>query len=89
MPNHFPPIPEGDPPESRGKDEEWHVGLMITQRRAIAVASDLFPSEVATGEDCQEELGREGDPCRICRDRNQQWTRRVAAVRRSMIRAFA
>lgn len=85
----FPPIPEGDLPETRGEDGKHHVGCVITQQRAIVVAMALFPDEVADGSDCHNQYGREGEPCEICASRNASWTNRVAEVRRAMIKAFS
>lgn len=84
----FPPIHPDDLPDRRGKGEPWHVGLMMTQERAIAVASALFADEIADGSDCRKEWQREGEPCRCCADRNDNWSERVRAVRRAMMEAF-
>lgn len=81
----WPPIPEGDPSEKRHEDGRWHMGCMITQQRAIAVATILFPDEVADGSDCRNEYGREGQPCRACADRNEAWVQRVRQVRLAMM----
>lgn len=89
MADLFPPIPEGDPPDRRAPGEPWHGGLMVTQGRAVRVASALFPDEVADGSDCRAEVGREGEPCRACAARNAAWADRVREVRRAMLEAFA
>lgn len=89
----FPSLdPAIDPPETRTGDpkdpKSWHVGCMITQSRAIAVTAALFPDEIADGSDCRAEVGREGEPCRLCDARNTQWTERVRQVRKAMMSAF-
>lgn len=88
----FPPLGPDDPPETRIGDQKdakwWHVGCMVTQGRAIRVAASLFAEEVADGSDCKAEIGREGEPCRICAAKNEAWTERVRAVRRAMMEAF-
>lgn len=88
MTDIFPPLGPDDMPETRAKGEPWHKGLMVTQRRAIAVAKALFPDEAANGTDCRAEIGREGEPCRACADANAQWVERVRQVRQAMIDAF-
>ena len=100
----WPPIPEGDPPETRGYRDpvtgawtpgsnadakSWHHGVMVTQGRAIAVARALFADEITDGSDCRAEIGREGEPCRACAARNEAWAERVAQVRRAMIASFS
>lgn len=89
---YFPPLGPDDPPETRpdGRRDaaSWHVGCMVTQLRAISVATALFPAEVADGSDCKAEDGREGEPCRICAGRNEVWTQRVREVRKAMMDAF-
>lgn len=82
-------IPESDPPDRReSKNDPWHMGLMITQDRAIAVATKLFPFDVADGSDCRAEHGRKGEPCNVCADRNKAWSERVREVRTAMMEAF-
>lgn len=85
----WPPIPAGDPPDRRPKGAPWHVGCMVTQARAVAVAVRLFPEEAATGDDCRAKIGREGEPCRACAERNAAWSERVRAVRLAMLAGFA
>jgi len=48
----WPPLEPEDMPDTRKKGEKWHKGLMISQSRAISVASVLFPDEIADGSDC-------------------------------------
>jgi hypothetical protein len=62
---------------------------MVTQKRAIIVASALYADEVTDGTDCRAEIGREGEPCHACAYRNQQWQDRVRSVRAAMLKAFA
>jgi hypothetical protein len=85
---YIPPIPEGDPPDTRAKGEPWHIGCMITQERAAHVAAALFPECKSEGTDCHNERGREGEPCRLCAERNEGWSKRVRCVRRAMLDAF-
>lgn len=85
----FPPLDPSDPPDTRAKGAPWHVGLMVTQARAIAVASALYPFEFADGGDCRAEHGREGQPCSACAYRNEEWKTRVREVRAAMHKAFA
>lgn len=91
-PYNWPPIPPGDPSETRmgnpSDPNSWHIGMMISQGRAISVARALFPDEETNGSDCKGEIAREGLPCNVCASRNQQWFNRVAEVRRAMIKAF-
>jgi len=87
MASLFPPLTPEDVPETR-IGGQWHVGCMVTQRRAIAVASALFPDEVTDGTDCRSEVGREGAPCRFCAEKNEAWTSRVREVRKAMMEAF-
>lgn len=85
----WPKIPEGDPPEVRRSGEPHHTGLIVSQARAIYVASKLFPDDIADGHDCKKEYGREGQPCSVCAERNQRWADRVREVRLAIIGAFA
>ncbi len=61
---------------------------MITQERAIYVASKLFPDDMTDGSDCKNESGRVGEPCNVCADKNKQWSDRVREVRAAMMGAF-
>lgn len=80
----WPPLGPDDPPETR-IDGKHHVGCIVSQDRAIKVASLLFRSEVRDGSDC----GMGGDQsCPICRDANQVWIERVREVRAAMMEAF-
>lgn len=104
-PYAWPLIPEGDAPQFRAVREpplsgpwvaasgsdaaSWHVGCMVTQGRAAEVAYRLFPDEATDGSDCRAEIGREGEPCRACAARNENWAERVTQVRRAMLKAFA
>jgi hypothetical protein len=49
-----------------GDKTPWHVGRVVTRRRAMIVAARLFPDDVTDGTDCKAEIGREGLPCRNC-----------------------
>jgi hypothetical protein len=89
----WPPIPEGDPLDRRPEDQRgnpraYQIGETISQTRAIRVASALFPDEIADGGDCRAEVGREGQPCQVCAERNAQWSNRVRQVRFAMMEAF-
>lgn len=85
----FPPIHPDDPPDHREKHEPWQVGIMISQNRAIAVTKELFPDDIRDGSDCRAEIDREGEPCRICAQKNEEWADRVRQVRLVMIKAFS
>lgn len=65
------------------------VERMVTVGRAERVARALFPGDYSDGGDCRTEHGREGQPCRICADRNAQWQARISEVRMAMIGAFS
>jgi hypothetical protein len=81
--NVWPPIPEGDLPDTRPKGGgPHHIGLTVSQGRAIAVASELFPDEVSIGHECVP-------GCLFCAERNRLWADRVRQVRRAMIKAFS
>lgn len=85
----WPAIPEGDPPDTRVKAEPHHVGLVVSQRRAIAVARALFPDEYkAEPTDCRNFVNKPGEPCPICADNNERWSNRVREVRKAMMEAF-
>jgi hypothetical protein len=84
----WPPLEATDLPDTRAKGAPYHIGLMITQDRAIAVASALYADEIADGTDCRAEIGRIGDACRHCAERNTAWIRRVREVRNAMVAAF-
>lgn len=71
-----------------GSNAPHHVGRIVTRRRAMVVAARLFPNDIANGSDCRAEIGREGEPCRACNDRNRQWLRRIAATRIAMMESF-
>lgn len=62
---------------------------MVTQGRAIVVASALFADEVTDGSNCRKQHDRMGDLCQICESRNEAWAARVAEVRRAMFKAFS
>lgn len=102
-PYAWPIIPEGDPPQNRAiRDPEtgvWtrgdpgdarshHAGCIVTQGRAAKVAYRLFADEATDGSDCRQEIGRIGEPCRVCASRNEAWSERVRQVRLAMIEAF-
>lgn len=48
-----------------------------------ALARLLFPDEYHEG-DCRAEVGREGQPCRLCAEANRQWAERVETVRHAV-----
>lgn len=47
--------------------------MNLTQQQVIAIATRLFPDSVTDGSDCQAEIGREGQPCRACFEKNREW----------------
>jgi hypothetical protein len=53
------------------------MAITIEKSDAVAVATLLFPNEVADDSDCRKEVGREGQPCMICAEKNEQWQRRI------------
>ena len=63
---------------------------MVTKDRARQVAANLFPGDFVNDPtfNCHKEHGREGQLCRICEERNQQWKDRIAQVREAMVQAF-
>lgn len=61
---------------------------MVTEDRAALVARLLFASDYSDGGDCRDEVGRKGEPCNVCAERNRAWDARVAEVRAAMIEAF-
>lgn len=85
---HFPPIGPGDLPDTRLKGQPWHVGLLVSQSRAISVARRLFPGDVAEGADCRNGDAGHDKPCNFCAAANAQWFNRVREVRLAMIEAF-
>lgn len=52
--------------------------------RAEALAKRLFPEDYHDGSDCRAEVGREGQPCRICAERAEAWQARLAQVSASL-----
>jgi len=54
----------------------------------MTIAARLFPDDVADGSDCRAEIGRDGQPCRACAEKNRLWLRRIATTRIAMMRAF-
>ena len=82
-------IPDGDLPNHRLLDGKHHIGCMVTQGRAIKVATSLFADEVTDGSNCLNQHDRPGELCQICESRNQAWKERVAQVRRAMFEAFS
>lgn len=86
---NWPPLEPSDVLDRRAnKTDPWHVGLMVTQDRAIAVAATLFPDDIADGSDCRAEHGRLGLPCNCCAYKNQNWIVTVRKVRAAMMEAF-
>jgi hypothetical protein len=78
----WPPLDSRDVPETR-IDGLWHVGVMVTQARAIAVARALYPDEARDGYPCSD-----GPNCEVCLQLDHEWTQRVRAVRNAMMKAF-
>ena len=66
----------------------WPKYDMITETRATTVARQLFP-EASPVEDCKAEIGREGQPCRICAAHNAEWSAIVTRTREAMLKAFS
>jgi len=103
-PYGWPIIPNGDPPQFRAirdpltgvwtpglpsDPKSHHAGCMVTQGRAARVAFELFREDATDGTDCRQEIGRIGEPCRACGERNEAWAERVRSVRLAMLKAFA
>jgi hypothetical protein len=65
----------------------WTPDKMITLTRVKLVATRLFPDDEHDG-DCKSEVGRIGEPCRVCAMRNLVWKGRLYSVRRAMFEAF-
>ena len=84
----IPPLTLDDIPDTRATGAPWHIGLMVTQRRAALVAARLFPEEIATGTNCCAETGNEGSPCGFCDERNKSWENRIRQVRSALMEAF-
>lgn len=61
---------------------------MVTLARAETVTRALFPFDYYDGHDCRKEVGREGQPCRICAAQRRDWLDKVAEVRAAMMEAF-
>jgi hypothetical protein len=62
----------------------------MTKDYAERVAELLWPEKATVlGMDCRAEIGREGEPCRICADANAAWLVRVERVRDALERARA
>ena len=88
-PYFIPDLEPGDLPDTREAGEPWHIGLMVTRRRAAVVAAELFPDDVADGSDCQIDRALPGAPCVFCMAKNQEWAQRVRATRAAMLKAFS
>lgn len=39
----------------------------------VDIVASLFPDDVHNGSDCRNEIGREGQRCRICEEHYQRW----------------
>lgn len=52
--------------------------------RVAALARRLFPDDYHDGSDCRAEVGREGQPCRVCAGRFADWQARVVEVGASL-----
>jgi hypothetical protein len=63
---------------------------MIQEDYAERVAALLWPEKATVlGMDCRAEIGREGEPCRICAEADMLWRVRVERVRDALERARA
>jgi hypothetical protein len=68
----------------------WTIDKMVTQKRAAHVARLLYPDAYhEPGYNCRAEIGREGEPCRICLGNEAEWLETVACVRAAIIAAFS
>lgn len=59
---------------------EWQA--LADRNRTERIALRLFPDDYFDGHDCRSEIGREGQPCRICADNLERWTGRIQFRRR-------
>jgi hypothetical protein len=48
------------------------------------VARRLFPDDVFEEQDCRQEVGREGQTCRVCAEFRQRWLDRIDEVRKAL-----
>lgn len=58
------------------------------RERAEVMARKLFPDDIADNSDCHNEHGREGEPCRICAEKNLLWRQRILDVHLALLEAF-
>jgi len=62
----------------------------MTKDYAERVAALIWPEKAfVLGMDCRAEIGREGEPCRICAEADTLWRVRVERVRDALERAKA
>jgi hypothetical protein len=55
--------------------------MMLSQSKIEEIAKRLFPDDVSSMADCQGEIGRVGQPCRVCQDNNRVWSERLDQVK--------
>lgn len=53
----------------------------MTDEQIERIARRLFPDDIHDGHDCRAEIGRGGQPCRICANLAERWTARIESVR--------
>lgn len=59
--------------------------MTLDERKKVeALTRRLFADDFHEG-DCRLEHGREGQPCRICEDKNKQWDDRLWEVYHALI----
>ena len=61
---------------------------MSVRKIAVKVAKELFPQDFYNGVDCMKEPGREGQPCRICAEKHQNWNARIDQVQKAIEKAL-
>src|SRR5688500_15774081 len=54
---------------------------------AETIARLLFPGAVHDGSDCRNEIGREGQPCRICAASAEEWANTIEKVKAALLAA--
>lgn len=58
--------------------------LEVDETTAEQVARSLFPDAYHDGNNCYAEIGREGEPCRLCIARHAEWLDVLKRVHRAM-----
>lgn len=60
------------------------------QELARRLAAKLWPEKARPypHENCRNEIGREGEPCRLCEGANSDWDKRVERVRLALAEVF-